>query len=474
MIDIPLTIKETQAGLKKKEFSAVDLVNAYLARIKRLDRDLNSFLTVSDEVAYRQAKRADERIRELGKDAFSQHPLLGVAVAHKDLFLTKGVRTTASSKVLGSYVPVYSATAVKRLEAAGCIMLGKTNCDAWAHGASGENSDFGPTKNPWNRDYVPGGSSSGSAAAVGANLTLIATGTDTGGSVRQPASFCGVVGLKPTYGAVPRYGVIAMASSLDSVGHFARTTGDIEVIFKVTRGEDGKDSTVQSAKDEGRSASRQDRKAKLRIGIPKEYFIKGVDKEVKQAVLSAAAVFKRQGVELVDISLPHTKYAISVYYIVQPAEVSSNLGRYDGIRYGSDRTFFGNEAKRRIMLGTYVLSAGYYEAYYLKAMKVRSKIVEDFDKAFKKIDAIIAPVSPVPPFKLGEKIADPLQMYLADIFTVAASLAGIPALSIPSGFTKNGLPLGFQLMGPMFSEAGLFELGKMYEKSVGWEPKVAT
>ncbi len=455
-MNIPKTIKETQEGLLKKKFSAVELVNAYLEQITKKNKELNAFITVSDELAYKQAKKVDSLIKELGEKAIKEYPLLGVVIAHKDLFLTKGIRTTAASKVLESYIPAYSATVVKRLEKAGCITIGKTNCDAWAHGASGENSDFGPTKNPLNKDYVPGGSSSGSAAAMAANLALIATGTDTGGSVRQPANFCGVYGFKPTYGAVPRYGVIAMASSLDTIGHFANSVEDIERVFEVTRGEDNRDSTIKYVKG-------QISKDKLRIGIPKEYFVKGLGKEVEKAVLDAAKVFKKKGIELVDISLPHTKYAISVYYIIQPAEVSSNLGRYDGIRYGKNRTAFGDEAKRRIMLGTYVLSAGYYDAYYLKAMKVRSKIIKDFDKAFEKVDAIIAPVSPTPPFKLGEKVEDPLQMYLADVLTAAANLAGIPGLAIPSGFAKNGLPLGFQLMGPRFSENRLFKLGKLYK-----------
>jgi len=465
-MNIPLTIKETQAGLLERKFTASQLVDAYLNRISRFDKELNSFLTVSEKEAYSQAKKVDRLIDQLGEVALERRPLLGVVVAHKDLFLTKGIRTTAGSKVLESYVPVYSATVVEKLEKAGAIIIGKTNCDAWAHGASGENSDFGPTKNPWNKKYVPGGSSSGSAAAVAANLTLFATGTDTGGSVRQPANFCGLVGLKPTYGAVSRYGIVAMASSLDSIGHLTRSVSDAEKIFAVTAGEDGKDSTLKNP--EIRKLNR-----KFKIGIPKEYFIKGLDQEVEKAVLEVARALEKEGVELVDISLPHTKYAISVYYIIQPAEVSSNLGRYDGIRYGNNRSTFGNEAKRRIMLGTYVLSAGYYQAYYLKAMKVRSKIIEDFDRAFEKVDAIIAPVSPTPAFRLGEKAQDPLQMYLADVLTVAANLAGIPGLAIPSGFSENDLPLGFQLMGPRFSEGTLFELGRFYEKVVGWKPTVA-
>lgn len=463
---LPLTITQLQEELAKGQYSLVSLVDSYLERINKHNPKLNAFLTISDEVAYKQAKKADKSIKELGKEAFEKYPLLGVAVSHKDLFLTKGVRSTAGSKVLENYIPPYSATVVERLENAGAILLGKNNCDAWAHGASGENSDYGPTKNPWNMEYVPGGSSSGSAVSVASNFTMVSTGTDTGGSVRQPANFCGVYGLKPTYGAVSRYGIVAMASSLDSVGHFARSAEDIKKVFDVTQGEDGRDATVKTT-----SFSKP--KAKMRLGIPKEYFIEGLDSEVEKAVKGASKVFEKEGIELVDISLPHTKYAISVYYIVQPAEVSSNLGRYDGIRFGNPRNSFGAEAKRRIMLGTYVLSSGYYDAYYLKAMKVRTKIIEDFDNAYKSVDAIIAPVSPTPAFKLGEKAQDPLQMYLADILTVAGNLAGIPGLSVPYGSNIKGLPLGFQLLGPRFSEYVLFELAEVFEKATGYKPKVA-
>ena len=465
-MNLPLTIKETQEGLKGRKFKVAELVREYLERIKKYDREINSFLTVAEESAFEKASRADEALETLGEAALRRYPLLGVTVAFKDLFLTRGIRTTAGSKVLESYVPPYSATVVERLEKAGCILIGKTNCDAWAHGASGENSDFGPTKNPWRPEFVPGGSSSGSAAAVAANFSLLSFGTDTGGSIRQPANFCGVVGLKPTYGAVSRYGIIAMASSLDSVGHFTRTVNDSRAVFEITKSEDKKDSTLKSG--EGVKP-----KGKIRLGIPREYFVAGLDKEVEKSVLAAAQVFKKEGVELVEVSLPHTKYAISVYYIIQPAEVSSNLGRYDGIRYGNGRNSFGAEAKRRIMLGTYVLSAGYYDAYYLKAMKVRSKIILDFEQAFDHVDAILAPVSPTPPFALGEKADNPLQMYLADILTVAGNLAGIPGLAIPSGFTKNGLPLGFQLLGPRFSEETLFSLGELYQESSDYRPKTA-
>ncbi|HET7098974.1 MAG TPA: Asp-tRNA(Asn)/Glu-tRNA(Gln) amidotransferase subunit GatA [Patescibacteria group bacterium] len=455
---IPLTIKETKEGLLKKKFSAVELVDQYLAQISK-NKDLNAFITICEDEAYKKAKLIDSNLQDLS--------LLGVTVAHKDLYLTKGVRTTAASKVLESYIPQYSATVVDRMEKSGAITIGKANCDAWAHGASGENSDYGPTKNPWNKEYVPGGSSSGSAVSVAAGLSLVATGTDTGGSIRNPANFCGVVGLKPTYGAVSRYGVIAMASSLDSMGSLAHTVDDVETIFNVVKGPDGYDSTVVNPKHETRNTK------KLKIGIPKEYFVDGMDKEVEKSVLETAKIFEKEGIELVNISLPNTKHAVSVYYIIQPAEVSSNLNRFDGIRLGNSRESFGAEAKRRIMLGTYVLSAGYYDAFYLKAQKVRSLIIKDFDSAFEKVDAILSPVMPTPAFKLGENVNDPLKMYLADIFTAPANLAGIPGLAIPSGFTKKGLPLGFQLLGSRFSEPVLFSLGKLYEKVTGFVPQIA-
>lgn len=462
MQKLPLTVKETQDWLISGEFSAVDLVNKYLQRIEE-NKDLNAFLTITSDIALEKAKKLDNLNH--GKKG-NLRPLDGIVVVHKDLFLTKGVRTTAASKVLENYVPEYSATVVKRMEEAGAIMIGKANCDAWAHGASGENSDFGPTKNPWNKEYVPGGSSSGSAASVAAGLSLVATGTDTGGSIRNPANFCGVVGLKPTYGSVSRYGIIAMASSLDTPGCFAHTVEDVETIFDVIKGSDGFDSTVKNEKLERKSG-------RFKIGIPKEYFVNGIDAEVEKSVLDVIQIFKKQGIDIIDVSLPHTKYSIDVYYIVQTAEVSSNLGRFDGIRYGNNRKSFGSEAVRRIMLGTYVLSAGYYDAYYLKAQKVRSLIIKDFDDVFEKVDALIAPVSPTPAFKLGEKANNPLQMYLADIFTASANLAGIPGIAIPSGFNKKGLPLGFQLLGPKFSEKSLFELGKIYQKAINYKPKLA-
>lgn len=464
---IPLTIKETQEALRKREISCVGLVDYYLERINKFDKKLNAVLTVSSEVAYRKARESDKLIGQLGDRAFEEFPLLGVSVIHKDMFLTKGIRTTAASKVLEDYVPVYSATVVERLEKAGCITLGKANQDAWAHGSSGENSDFGPTKNPWNEKLVPGGSSSGSAASLAADFCLVSTGTDTCGSIRLPANYCGVLGLKPTYGSVSRYGVIAMASSLDSIGHFGRTVDDVRRVFEITKGIDGRDSTLASLHKKFIS------KEHLKIGLPKEFLGEGLEDEIKNDVLHTAKILKEMGHQVVEISLPHTKYGIDVYYIIQPAEVSSNLARYDGVRYGKDRSFFGDEAKRRIMLGSYVLSAGYYDEYYLKAMRVRSIIIKEVEEAFEKVDVIIAPVSPTLPFKLGEKTNNPLKMYLTDIYAATANLTGIPSLAVPSGFNKEGLPLGFQIMGPKFSESLLFNLTEKYHNFIDYSPKVA-
>lgn len=465
MIDLPLTIEETQKGLLNKKFSAVELVDSYLSRINKFNDDLNIFLTVTDDVAYNQAKEVD-RIINSSKNPVEQFPLLGVGVSHKDIFLTKRVRTTAGSKVLTNYVPTYSATSVRKIEDSGAILLGKVNCDAWAHGSSGENSDFKPTKNPWGKKFVAGGSSSGSAAALSANMALISTGTDTCGSIRVPANFNYLVSLKPTYGAVSRYGVIAMASSLDTVGPMGRSVSDVKKVFEVIRGQDGLDSTVTAI-------SLDRKKAKLAIGVPKEFFVEGLDSEVRSNIEKAVAVFKKLGFEIREVSLPSTKYAIDVYYIIQPVEVASNLGRFDGVRYGGSRQDFGDEAKRRIMLGTYVSSAGYYDDYYLTAMKVRNKIKIEVDNVFEQVDALIAPVAPTGPFKLGEKTNDPVKMYLTDIFAATANLCGIPSLAIPFNFSNLGMPLGFQLMGSRFSEEVLFEIGEKFHKEVGYKPMVA-
>jgi aspartyl-tRNA(Asn)/glutamyl-tRNA(Gln) amidotransferase subunit A len=452
-----LSIKEAKQGLKNKEFSSVDLTNSCLEQIKKKDGEINAFITVLKDDAIKQAQNADKMIKN-GEDL----PLLGIPIALKDLFLTKGIRTTAGSKVLDNYIPQYDATVVEKLKNAGAIILGKTNCDAWAHGSSGENSDYGPTKNPWNKDYVPGGSSSGSAAAVAADMAFAATGTDTGGSIRLPASLCGVVGLKPTYGRVSRYGVVAMASSLDSIGHFTKTVEDSALFLNVTAGKDLKDSTTPNIKVSDYVKNLDYDLKNLKIGIAKEYSIKGQDENVKKEINKAIDFYKKKGAQIVEISLPNTEYAIATYYIIQPAEVSSNLARYDGIRFGNSREFFGQEAKRRIMLGTFTLSVGYYDAYYKKAMKVRTLITNDFKEAFKKVDAIITPVSPTAAWKIGEKVNDPLKMYLSDIFTVTANLAGIPGLSVPIGFVNN-LPVGMQILGPHFSEELLFKIGHAYE-----------
>jgi len=462
MNNIPLTIKETQDGLKSKKFSAVELVDTYLTQIKKYNPEYNIFLTVTEENAYKKAK-------ELDKISAYATPLAGVVTSFKDIFLTKDVRTTAGSKILESYIPPYSATSVKRIENSGAITIGKLNCDAFAHGSSGENSDFGVTKNPWNKEYTSGGSSSASGAVLSANMSLISTGTDTCGSIRLPANYGYSVALKPTYGAVSRYGVIAMASSLDCVGSFGRCVDDVETVFNVIRGEDGLDGTVVNHK---RSLPLRG-KSKFRIGIPREFFVGGLDKEIEKNIQEVINTYKKGDVEFVEVSLPSTKYGISVYYIIQPAEVSSNLGRFDGIRYGNSRDSFGEEAKRRIILGSYVLSAGYYDAYYEKAMKVRTKIISEIDEVFNQVDALIAPVAPTPAFKIGEKANDPLAMYLTDIYAATANLCGIPSIAIPSGFSSKKLPLGFQLMAPRFGEETLFKLGKMYELASNYSPKTA-
>jgi len=462
-----LTIIKAREGLEKKEFSSMELTKAFLKEIKEKDSKLNAFITVCEKEALLEAQKGDKLIKEGVKK-----PLLGIPIVFKDNFLTKGIRTTAASKVLDDYIPVYNATVVKRLKEAGAIILGKANMDAWAHGSSGETSDFGVTKNPYDNSRVPGGSSSGPAVAVSSGMALAATGTDTGGSVRLPGSFCNVVGLKPTYGRVSRYGIIAMASSLDSIGHLTKTVADSALFLSITAGQDRFDATTSpNPVGDYQNNLQKDIKG-LKIGIPKEYFQEGLDKDVKNKVQEAINEFEKMGVKIEEVSLPHTKYALAVYYIIQPAEVSSNLARYDGFRYGSGREMFADEAKRRIMLGTFTLSSGYWEAYYLKAMKVRTLIKKDFDKVFEKVDALFTPVSPTLPFKIGEKTADPLKMYLSDIYTVTANLAGIPGISVPAGFVNN-LPLGLQILGPHFSEDLLFRLAYHYEQKTEFYKKKA-
>lgn len=465
-----LTIKEAREGLKEKKFSSVELVSACLGQIKKHDKKINAFITVCEKEALNEAEEADKIINH--KSSIINHqPLLGIPLAIKDNFCTKGIKTTAGSKVLADYLPVYNATVVQRLIDAGAIIIGKTNLDAWAHGSSGENSDYGSTKNPWNLKFVPGGSSSGSAAAVSAQMCLGATGTDTGGSVRLPASFCNLVGLKPTYGRVSRYGVVAMASSLDAIGHLTRDVTDSAILLKITGGKDQNDATTSKRDVQEYLENLKKGIKDIKIGLPKEYFVEGMDKRIVERLKDVFKTLGKLGAEILEISLPHTNDALAVYYIVQPSEVSSNLARYDGIRYGFPRNKFGDEARRRIMLGTFTLSTGYYETYYLKAMKVRTLIKKDFEKAFAKVDVIIAPVSPTLPFRLGEKIDDPLEMYLSDILTVTANLAGIPGLAVPAGFidsSTGSLPVGIQILGPQFSEELLFQVGYTYEQETKW------
>lgn len=453
-----LTIKQSLKGLNEKKFSSFELTKACLEQIGKLNPEINAFITINKK-ALDEAKKADE-LRSNNQEL----PFLGIPIALKDIYLTKGLRTTAASMILKNYIPSYNATAVTKLRNAGAVILGKTNLDAWAHGSSGENSDFGPTKNPWDKEHIPGGSSSGSAAAVAANLCLAATGTDTGGSIRLPASFTNTVGLKPTYGLVSRYGIIAMASSLDTIGHFTKTVEDSALFLNVTAGNDPMDAT-STQKDIPNYLDGIDQGVKgLKIGVPQEFVEKGLDPKIKEAFEKVKKLYKELGAEILEISLPNTEYGIACYYIIQPSEVSSNLARYDGIRFGNDRSYFGDEAVRRIVLGTFTLSSGYYEAYYKKAMQVRTLVRKDYEKAFEKVNALIAPVSPTPPWKLGEKIEDPLAMYLSDVLTVTANLAGIPGLSVPSGFI-NDLPTGFQILGPQFSEKLLFQIGHAFEKT---------
>ena len=454
-----LTIKEAKDGLKSKKFSAVDLTKACIERIRKIEPKLNAFVTITKKEAFDSAKKSDKMIAS-GDDL----SLLGIPIAIKDNFSTQGIKTTAASNILRDYIPPYDATVVKKLKDAGAVIVGKTNMDAWGHGSSGENSDFGPTKNPWNKNYVPGGSSSGSAAALAADMCMASTGTDTGGSIRLPASFCNVVGFKPTYGRVSRYGIIAMASSLDSVGHFTKTVEDSAILFNITAGKDRFDATTLSRSSSNFTKNLQKGTKGIKIGIPKEYITNDIDKEVKGKFEEAIKILENLGAEIIEISLPHTEYGIASYYIIQSSEVSSNLANDDGIRYGFDRSHFGDEAKRRIMLGTFTLSSGYYDAYYKKAMSVRTLIKKDFDDAFQKVNVLISPVSPTLPWKLGEKIDNPLKMYLSDVLTVTANIAGIPGLSVPAGFSANRLPVGIQILGKQLSEDLLFQIGHAFEQ----------
>lgn len=468
-----LTIKNILKGLSEKEFSCEDLTCAYLDRIKKLEPNLNAFITVTDRQALAQAQTVDKLIVKEGKRAFEKYPLLGVPYAAKDLFSTKGIETTAGSNILKGYIPEYESTVTQKLKDAGAILLGKTNLDAFAHGSSTENSDFFTTKNPWDLTRLPGGSSGGSAAATAAAEVPFAIGTETGGSIRQPAAWCGVTGIKPTYGKVSRYGVIAMASSLDSPGVMAKTVGDCEAVLKIISGKDSLDATSSATVNPSDIAPpaaglKRGGHGRLQIGIIADYLRAGVTKEVLGRFEEAVLVLKKLGFDVGEISLLDPQYSVAVYTILQRAEVSSNLSRYDGIRFGQKRDSFGAEAKRRIMLGTYVLSAGYYDAYYEKAQKVRTLIVDDFKKAFQKFNILIAPTTPVTALKIGAGEDQAMFGELMDILVEPSTIAGLPGLSIPCGFDSKGLPVGMQLIGPQFGEDLLFEVGRKYQEATDW------
>lgn len=462
-----------------RRVSAREVAAECYRRIEARNRELNAYLTLCPERAYAQADRVDA-LRAAGKPL---PELAGVPVAVKDVISTRGVRTTCGSKILENYVPPYDATAVERLEAAGALVLGKTNCDEFAMGSSNENSAYGPVRNPVALERVPGGSSGGSAAVVAAGLAVVSLGTDTGGSIRQPGAFCGIPAMMPSYGRVSRYGLIAFASSLDRIGPFATNVRDLAAVLRVIAGRDPRDMTSAGAAVPDYVTGIEAPVKGSRLGIPKDYFGAGMDPEVRKKVEAGIELFRRMGCEILDIRMPHTDYAIATYYIIATAEASSNLARYDGVRFGlreeregdtllamyrrTRGAGFGAEVKRRIILGTYVLSAGYYDAYYLKGQKVRALIARDFRDAFTKVDAILTPTSPIPAFRLGEKKDDPLQMYLADIYTVTGSLAGVPGISVPCGKTAEGLPVGLQIFGPAFGEGRVLHLAHAFEQAGG-------
>ena len=474
-----LTIHKMRELLQKREVSSTEIVRSVLDRIAQVDGQVKAYMTLTEEAALNQAGAVDRR----SAAGEVLPPLAGIPLAIKDVLCTKDVRTTCSSKILQSYLPPYDATAVRRLKAQEAVLLGKTNMDEFAMGSSTENSGFFPTQNPWAIDHVPGGSSGGSAAAVAADLCAAALGSDTGGSIRQPASFCGIAGLKPTYGRVSRYGLVAFASSLDQIGPLAKDVHDCALLLQVIAGHDPSDSTSVNLPVPDYSSALTGDIRGIRIGIPDEYFIEGMDPEVEAAIWTAIRTLEKLGGKQEHVSLPHTPYAVATYYLVATAEASSNLARYDGVKYGyrtsrpadlpemyqrSRREGFGPEVKRRIMLGTYALSAGYYDAYYLKAQKVRTLIRRDFERAFERCEVIATPTSPTPAFKVGEKTEDPLQMYLSDIFTISVNLAGLPGISISCGFTKAGLPIGLQLIGKPFDEATVLKVAHAYEQATDW------
>ena len=475
---IDLSIHDLHNILIRREVSAVDVTRAYLERIDEVDPKIRAYLTITADKALNQAEEADRRLKKTDDVT----PLTGIPVGIKDVICTRGIRTTCGSKILENFVPPYNATVIEKLEAHGAVMLGKLNMDEFAMGSSTENSAYYPTHNPWDLERIPGGSSGGSAASVAARACAGSLGSDTGGSIRQPASYCGVVGLKPTYGTVSRFGLVAFASSLDQIGPISRDVTDCALLLNVISGYDTRDSTSVPRDVPDYTGSLTPGLKNYTLGIPKEYFIPGLDPEVEKSFKHAVSVLESQGAEVVEVSLPHTEYAVATYYIIAPAEASSNLSRYDGVKYGlrapdyknlmdmykNTRALgFGPEVKRRIMIGTYSLSSGYYDAYYKKASQVRTLITQDFKKAFEQCDVIAAPVAPTTAFRLGEKANDPLQMYLLDIFTIPVNLAGIPGISVPCSLNSNGLPIGLQLMAGHFEETKLLTVAHNLELAVG-------
>lgn len=476
------TTEELIPMLEKRDISSEELTKAVLERIDQVEKKVHAYQTVTRDLALEQARKVDAK-RAAGE---SMHPLAGIPIALKDNFCTIGIPTTCSSKILENFIPPYNATVVEKVLAAEMVVLGKTNIDEFAMGSSTENSAFGVTKNPWDLDRIPGGSSGGSAASLAAGESVLALGSDTGGSIRQPAALCGVVGLKPTYGRVSRYGLVAFASSLDQIGPMARSVQDAAMLLEVIAGEDPRDSTSAPVPVESCTECLKKGVEDWIVGIPKEYFIEGMSPQVKARIEEAIKTFESLGANIEEVSLPHSEYAVATYYLLATAEASSNLGRYDGVGYGhrteeskniiemfskSRSEGFGPEVKRRIMLGTYVLSAGFYEAYYLKAQKVRTLIRQDFDKAFERCDVIVGPATPTAAFLIGEKTDDPLEMYLSDIFTISLNLAGVPGISIPGGFTDENLPVGLQIIGKPFSEPQLMRAAYAFEKATDFHQK---
>jgi len=475
------SLVELAQGLRAKQFSSVELTRYFLERIAQHDQQLNCFVTLTPALALQQAQQADAQLAANRATA-----LTGIPLAQKDIFCTQGVKTSCGSKMLDNFIAPYNATVVEKCQQAGAVMLGKLNMDEFAMGSSNETSFYGPVKNPWDLRRVPGGSSGGSAAAVAARLTPAASGTDTGGSIRQPAALCGLTGLKPTYGRVSRYGMIAFASSLDQAGPIAHSAEDCAVLLQVMAGFDNKDSTSVNKPVPDYRTTLNDSIKGLRIGMPTEYFAEGLDGDVAKVIDAALRDYQKLGAELVEISLPNSHLAVPAYYVIAPAECSSNLSRFDGVRFGyrcaepkdladlyqrSRGEGFGEEVKRRIMIGTYALSAGYYDAYYLKAQKVRRLISDDFKRAFEKVDVIMGPTAPTVAFKLGERNADPITMYLCDIYTIAVNLAGLPGMSIPAGLSQQ-LPVGLQLIGNYFGEAKLLNIAHQYQQATDWHKQI--